>query len=107
MRAEYDRVLALQAAARAKEKAAFGGVFAKKGVSLYDEKPAVYVPPVWKGPLPRAFLDITIGGEAKGRIVVELFPDVAPRCAENFRALCTGEKGAVVGGKDQLHRSCH
>lgn len=95
VRAEYQRVLALQEAAKAKEKAAFGGVFAKKAVSLYEEKPAVYVPPKWEGPLPRAYLDIAIGDERKGRVVVELWPDVAPRCAENFRALCTGEKGAL------------
>jgi peptidyl-prolyl isomerase D len=42
---------------------------------------------------PRCFLDVSIGGEVEGRIVVELFADVVPRTAENFRALCTGEKG--------------
>ncbi|KAH7279231.1 hypothetical protein KP509_37G011700 [Ceratopteris richardii] len=42
---------------------------------------------------PRCFLDISIGGEMEGRIVVELYADVVPRTAENFRALCTGEKG--------------
>lgn len=42
---------------------------------------------------PRCFLDISIGGELEGRIVVELFADVVPKTAENFRALCTGEKG--------------
>jgi peptidyl-prolyl isomerase D len=68
-------------------------------VSLYDEKPGVYVPPQWKGPLPRVYLDVSIGGERKGRIVAELFPNVAPRCAENFRALCTGEKGVGKSGK--------
>lgn len=41
----------------------------------------------------RCFLDISIGGELEGRIVVELYKDVVPRTAENFRALCTGEKG--------------
>ncbi|KAJ6843389.1 peptidyl-prolyl cis-trans isomerase CYP40-like isoform X2 [Iris pallida] len=42
---------------------------------------------------PRCFMDVTIGGEMEGRIVMELFADVVPRTAENFRALCTGEKG--------------
>ncbi|KAH9317881.1 hypothetical protein KI387_019650, partial [Taxus chinensis] len=42
---------------------------------------------------PRCYLDITIGEELEGRIVVELYSDVVPKTAENFRALCTGEKG--------------
>lgn len=42
---------------------------------------------------PRTFFDVTIGGKPAGRIVFELFDDVVPKTAENFRALCTGEKG--------------
>ncbi|URE38637.1 Dienelactone hydrolase family [Musa troglodytarum] len=42
---------------------------------------------------PRCYMDVSIGGEMEGRIVVELFADVVPRTAENFRALCTGEQG--------------
>jgi len=42
---------------------------------------------------PRVFFDITIGGQSAGRIVMELRADVVPKTAENFRALCTGEKG--------------
>ncbi|CAL0331342.1 unnamed protein product [Lupinus luteus] len=41
----------------------------------------------------RCFLDISIGEELEGRIVVELFNDVVPKTAENFRVLCTGDKG--------------
>ncbi|KAG0169388.1 peptidyl-prolyl cis-trans isomerase cpr6 [Apophysomyces sp. BC1034] len=48
---------------------------------------------------PRVFFDITIGGQKEGRIVFELFKDVVPKTAENFRALCTGEKGVGNAGK--------
>ncbi|KAJ8772619.1 hypothetical protein K2173_027796 [Erythroxylum novogranatense] len=42
---------------------------------------------------PKVFFDMSIGGAPAGRIVMELFADTTPRTAENFRALCTGEKG--------------
>ncbi|XP_023130110.1 peptidyl-prolyl cis-trans isomerase A [Amphiprion ocellaris] len=42
---------------------------------------------------PRVFFDITADGKPIGRVVMELRPDVVPKTAENFRALCTGEKG--------------
>ncbi|KAH9441982.1 hypothetical protein MJO29_014605 [Puccinia striiformis f. sp. tritici] len=42
---------------------------------------------------PRVFFDITIDSNAVGRIIFELFDDIVPKTAENFRALCTGEKG--------------
>eukprot|EP01122_Echinamoeba_exundans_P009466 TRINITY_DN3360_c0_g1_i1.p1 TRINITY_DN3360_c0_g1~~TRINITY_DN3360_c0_g1_i1.p1 ORF type:complete len:360 (+),score=99.25 TRINITY_DN3360_c0_g1_i1:177-1256(+) len=50
-------------------------------------------------PNPRVFFDITIGGQPQGRIVMELFADKTPKTAENFRALCTGEKGLGKSGK--------
>ncbi|CAH9079730.1 unnamed protein product [Cuscuta epithymum] len=52
---------------------------------------------------PRCFLDISIGGELEGRIVVELYNDVVPKTAENFRALCTGEKGVGPNTGVPLH----
>merc|ERR1712126_246013 len=42
---------------------------------------------------PRVFFDITADNEPLGRVVMELRSDVVPRTAENFRALCTMEKG--------------
>ncbi|XP_056158082.1 peptidyl-prolyl cis-trans isomerase-like [Lampris incognitus] len=42
---------------------------------------------------PRVFFDVSAGGKPLGRVVMELRADVVPKTAENFRALCTGEKG--------------
>jgi peptidyl-prolyl isomerase F (cyclophilin D) len=51
------------------------------------------------------FFDMTIGGETIGRITMELRVDVTPKTAENFRALCTGEKGKGFGYKGSpFHR---
>uniref|UniRef100_A0A3Q2PVB3 Peptidyl-prolyl cis-trans isomerase D n=1 Tax=Fundulus heteroclitus TaxID=8078 RepID=A0A3Q2PVB3_FUNHE len=52
---------------------------------------------------PRVFFDVDIDGERVGRIVLELFADVVPRTAENFRALCTGEKGVGQSTGKPLH----
>jgi peptidylprolyl isomerase len=48
---------------------------------------------------PRVFFDMTLGGAPAGRIVMELYADTTPKTAENFRVLCTGEKGVGRSGK--------
>jgi peptidylprolyl isomerase len=45
------------------------------------------------------YFDIEIHGEPAGRITMELRSDVAPKTVENFRCLCTGEKGTGRSGK--------
>uniref|UniRef100_A0A2K5XPB8 peptidylprolyl isomerase n=1 Tax=Mandrillus leucophaeus TaxID=9568 RepID=A0A2K5XPB8_MANLE len=56
---------------------------------------------------PRVFFDVDIGGERVGRIVLELFADIVPKTAENFRALCTGEKGiGPTTGKPLHFKGC-
>lgn len=42
---------------------------------------------------PRVFMDIEIGGKPSGKIVIELFNNIVPKTAENFRQLCTAEAG--------------
>merc|ERR1712086_37962 len=42
---------------------------------------------------PQVYMDLEMGGEPIGRIVIRLRYDVCPRTCENFRQLCTGEAG--------------
>ncbi|KAK1061343.1 peptidyl-prolyl cis-trans isomerase cpr6 [Friedmanniomyces endolithicus] len=58
----------------------------------------------------RVWFDISIGGAPVGKVVFELYNDVVPKTAENFRCLCTGEKGKGAAGvplhykKSKFHR---
>lgn len=93
----------LNAAAKKKEKAAFGGMFGK--VSMYDDKKGVLVPNA-NGDNPHVFFDVKQGDEDLGKIVMQLYRDITPKTAENFRALCTGEKGDGSKGKPLHYKGC-
>ncbi len=45
---------------------------------------------------PIVYFDMRIGDQDAGRIEFELFADVVPKTAENFRVLCNGDKGEYM-----------
>jgi peptidylprolyl isomerase len=109
IRAALEGVKRARAAQKKRDKAAFGGMFSK--MSMYDDKktasdaPAdLPMPEEIDEANPQVYFDVVQdneeGGETSvGRVVMELFGGVAPRTVENFRALCTGEKGTGASGK--------
>ena len=75
-----------------------------KGWRFFLEPPAS--PPRHSMPNPSVFMDVAIGGNPAGRLEFELYADAAPNTAENFRALCTGEKGMGRSGKPLHYQNC-
>jgi len=63
------------------------------------DKDAISLEEASKGETEHVFLEIEIGGESAGRLEFELFSSIVPKTVENFRCLCTGEKGKGSSGK--------
>merc|ERR1712002_656073 len=61
------------------------------------------LPVLCLGARPKVFFDLNVDGSPIGRVEFELYSDIVPKTAENFRALCTGEKGFGYAGS-KFHR---
>ena len=105
MRTDFENVKAMKKKHNMSQQAAMQAMF-KQG--LYNEKEVVVQPTVHKK-LPefnpenvQCFFDIEIAdSDVKERVVFEVFSKQAPKTAENFRAICTGEQG------EKLHYKGH
>ena len=85
VKAELKRLKVAVEQAKAKERAAFGGVFAKAAKAkggLYGDEPDNVV--VHSGDLPRVYFDLEEGGKPIGRVVFRLFADTVGRCAHTW-----------------------
>lgn len=89
--------------AKAKEKEIFGGLFSKAS-GLYGDLIEDVIEPSEDNP--HVFFDIKQGDKQLGRIVMRLYADIVPKTADNFRALCTGEKGDGKAGKPLHYKGC-
>lgn len=91
--------------AKKKEKAAFGGMFGRVDGGFYGDKKGPLLPNA-KGDNPHVYFQIRHGDTDLGKVVMQLYADITPKTAENFRALCTGEKGDGKLGKPLHYKGC-
>jgi cyclophilin family peptidyl-prolyl cis-trans isomerase len=60
--------------------------------------------PLPSGEGPLCYLKFSVNGQPAGRVVVKLYQDKTPLAADNFKCLCTGEKGMGRLGKPLCYR---
>lgn len=101
LRAEFETLKTEKKKHSQSQQAAMAKFFSE---GIYNEKKVVKSAqnfsalPKFEKDNAQTFFDIAIGNEddeekVKGRVVFELFTKQVPKTAENFRAICTGEKG--------------
>merc|ERR1712226_179802 len=56
------------------------------------------LPALALGARTKVYFDVDVDGAPLGRVEFELYNEIVPKTAENFRALCTGEKGFGYAG---------
>merc|ERR1712038_810066 len=92
-------------AVKKKEKNMFADMFDK--VSMYGDKKSaeVNVVPNANGDNPHVFFDISQGDKKLGRIVMQLYVDITPKTALNFKDICTGNNNDKLTYKNSIfHR---
>jgi len=93
------------AATKQKEKNMFANFFEK--VKMYDDKETAkcVIVPNEKGDNPHVFFDLAQGDNKLGRIVMQLYVDITPKTATNFKAICTGANDGNLSYKNSIfHR---
>jgi cyclophilin family peptidyl-prolyl cis-trans isomerase len=53
----------------------------------------------------KVYLDISVKNKFIGRMTFELYDKDVPKTCENFKCLCTGEKGVGVKGVNLNYRN--
>ena len=88
---------------KGRENELFKKLYQKYGLTPEGKKREMFLEPCGSGP--RVFMDLSIGGRVAGRLVIQLYADMTPITAENFRALCTGHTTDENGNEQQVPRT--
>lgn len=101
LKRELQNIRSKMKASLAKEKKMFANMFSKPLTEDKEEKSEYS-----DSENPIVYFDVRIGEKEPQRIEMELYKNLVPKTAENFRALCTGEKGIGKSGKPLHFKGC-